>query len=136
MVKRTSASETANLPANVGSETDSTTAVTRRRGTGRPFSPGHDPRRNLAGGPRKGESFADKYLAATEAHADELIAAHVKRAKTISAVGARDFELAAAYHMGRPVEKHVRVNTDVAGMAWLQRLAGEPSDITQDAADA
>lgn len=117
--------------ATDGTSIDSSPAK-RKRGKGKPFLPGADPRRNLAGRPPAGETFAEKYIAATQAHADEMIAAHVRRSKTNTAVGARDFELAAAYHMGRPLQKFagVVVETPLAGL--LQDLAALRQPQTDD----
>lgn len=101
------ASDTATSELPDGANVDSTTAVAkRRRGPGRPFTPG-DPRSNTRGRPRKGESFAEKYRKQVERDADELIARHVERAKGAGVVASKEFALAAAYAMGRPVQPYV-----------------------------
>lgn len=111
------------------------TTIAPRRIVGRPFAPGNNA--NPRGRPRKGETFADKYIKATERDADAMIAAHVERSKGKSAVAARDFELAAAYHMGRPLQKFVGVVAesganalDEALAAYMAGKATDPSLLT------
>ncbi len=113
---------------------DSITGRVTRPGT---FASGHDTRRNTAGRPKKGESFADKYRKRLEKDADSLIEAHVRRAQGSGTVAARDFELAAAYAMGRPVQKYEYRDTDSPLLGFLMRhtaqlpyVDGESRDIT------
>lgn len=107
---------------------------------GRPFAPGNNA--NPRGRPKKGESFADKYRKRLEKDADALIEAHVVRAQGKGAVAARDFELAAAYAMGRPQQKYVVETQDSPLLAFLQRhtaalpyIEGEARLLPADDAD-
>ena len=105
-----------------GASPDSTTGKPRRRGPGRPFVAG-DPRANTRGRPKKGESFAERYRKEIERHAEELIRGHVERAKGRGVVASKEFALAAAYVMGRPVQPYVVETQDAPGWTLMQRLA-------------
>ena len=105
-----------------GASPDSSTAKPRRRGPGRPFVAG-DPRANTRGRPKKGESFAERYRKEIERHAEDLIRGHVERAKGRGVVASKEFALAAAYVMGRPVQPYVVETQDAPGWTLMQRLA-------------
>ncbi len=131
---------TANPNAVTAADLAPTTAIvsanpdtnTVRRPRGKPFTGADDPRRNVKGRPKKGETFAEKYLARIDKDADALVEAHIKRARGTNAVAARDFELAAAYALGRPLQKFAGVVAETRADALDQRLADllDASDIT------
>lgn len=98
------------------SSTDSTTVRGR-------FKPGNDPRRNTAGRPKKGESFAEKYMKRLDKDADALIEAHVKRAKGENVTAERAFATALAYKVGLPKQPFTFEKVDSPLSALLQRMA-------------
>ena len=124
------AAETASLSATPDT-------ITVRKPRGKPFVAG-DPRANTRGRPRKGESFAEKYRRHVEKNAGDLVKAHIERAKGSGVVASREFALAAAYTMGRPVQPYLNVGGDDPLTALFSELAEHkmlPSgeqDITQD----
>ncbi len=103
-----------------------------------PFKPGYDPRRNSHGRPKKGESFAEKYRKQVEKNAGKLVKAHIERAKGSGVVASREFALAAAYTMGRPVQPYLNVGGDdplallFTELADHKMLASGEQDTQQD----
>lgn len=102
---------------------DTITDKPKRKAPSTAFRPGPDARRNTAGRPRKGESFAEKYVKAVTKDADAIIAAHVKRAKGDGVVASKDGALAMAYAMGRPVQPYVHVGGEDPYLDLMQEIA-------------
>ena len=88
-----------------------------------PFKPGYDPRRNAHGRPKKGDTFAERYVRAVQKDSKALIRKHIERAKGDGVVASREFALAAAYVMGRPVQPYVNVGGDDPLTALVERMA-------------
>ena len=105
------ASDTAALPANIGTLSDS---IAAKRGGGRPFAPGHDVRRNTAGRPRKADTVLD--LTLRELHkkrkgeptkGQQAAVAQVERMLRRDQVGNRAFEAIVPYESGLPKQTFV-----------------------------
>ncbi len=109
-------SEPTTLSPNLHSD-----AVVVERGPRGLFLPGKAPK--SPGRPKKGETFADRYRKAVEKDAKLLIKAHVERAKGAGVVASREFALAAAYAMGRPVQPYVNVGGDDPLQQLFERMA-------------
>ena len=89
----------------------------------KPFAKGHDPRRNTAGRPPKGETLGEKYVKRLEKDADALIEAHVRRAKGDNVVAERAFTTALAYAVGLPKQTFVMQRGDDPYMALMAEIA-------------
>lgn len=113
--------------ASVPSSPDTATAKPKPRGTGKRFAPGYDPRRNLAGRPRKGETLLevtaqvlDKRRRGRPTLRQEAAIAWAETMAKDDAVSQRARADWVAYESGLPKQAYV-VETQVPGWLALTR---------------
>ena len=123
------------------SSSDSNTGKQKRKAPRSAFVAGYDPRRNLIGRPKKGESMPELLKRAIERPKVTrlVVAAAVERLVRTDAVGNRAFADVRDTVYGIPKQTLVLEQADSPLLALLQRHAqlpyvdGESRDITTDA---